>query len=164
MVDTDYRVFAQLRLSSVAQVDKGLRRDAWLSAFNSISRKHVDFVVCRSDDLAIIVAIELDDESHEKGKRRDRDIVVDKILEAAGIPLMRVKAATSYAPNEIKNIFANEMNWGIAGEVAAQNQEAITLEDNADRNGDEAFATWNTSLCTRWPIYWSRPIMTVSKR
>ena len=55
---------------------------------------------------------------------------------------MRVKAATSYAPNEIKNIFANEMNWGIAGEVAAQNQEAITLEDNADGNGDEAFATW----------------------
>ena len=121
-----YRVFAKVRLADVVEVDKGLQRSAWQSAFNAISRKHVDFVVCRSDNMAIVGAIELDDGSHEKGKRKDRDIVVDKILEAAGIPLLRVKAATGYAPSEIRSLLANEMNLSMAGEIAAQSPEPIS--------------------------------------
>jgi len=135
-----FRVFAKVRLADVVEVDKGLQRSAWQSAFNAISRKHVDFVICRSDDMAIVGAIELDDESHAKAKRKDRDIVVDKILEASGISLLRVKAATAYAPNDIKNLLSNEMNLRIADEISAQSPEPTTGPDNGDQSSGEPVA------------------------
>jgi len=138
---TGYRVFAKVRLPDIVEVDEGLQRAAWQSAFNSISRKHVDFVVCRSEDMAIVGAIELDDGSHEKGKRRDRDIVVDKILEAAEIPLLRVKAAPAYAPNEIRNLLANEMKLNIGGEVSAQSPEPLAAPENGDQSSENTVVT-----------------------
>ena len=56
--NTSYRVFAKVGLPDIVEVDKGLQQAAWQSAFNSISRKHVDFVVCRSEDMAIVGAIQ----------------------------------------------------------------------------------------------------------
>ena len=135
-----YRVFAKVRLADVVEVDKGLQRSAWQSAFNSISRKHVDFVVCRSDNMAIVGAIDLDDGSHEKGKRKDRDIVVDKILEAAGIPLLRVKAATGYTPSELTRFLETEMNLKIADENSAQIPEPITGPNNGDQSSEKPVA------------------------
>ena len=140
LVDTGYRVFAKVRLADIVEVNKGLQRSAWQSAFNSISRKHVDFVICRSDDMAFVGAIELDDGSHEKGKRKDRDIVVDKILEAAGITLLRVKAATAYAPNDIRNLLANEMHLSTAVEIAAQSPEPLAVPVNGDQSTEEPVA------------------------
>jgi hypothetical protein len=138
--NTGYRVFAKVRLPDVVEVDNGLQRSAWQSAFNSISRKHVDFVVCRSDEMAIVGAIELDDESHEKSKRRDRDIVVDNILKAAGIPLLRVKAATGYAPNDIRNHLASKMNLSITDEISAQLGEPIATPGNGNQISAEPVA------------------------
>jgi hypothetical protein len=139
--NTGYRVFAKVRLPDIVEVDNGLQRSAWQSAFNSISRKHVDFVVCRSDDMAIVGAIELDDGSHEKGKRKDRDIVVDKILEAAEISLLRVKAAPAYAPNEIRNLLANEMKLNIEGVVLGQSSGPFPVLDSGDQGSEEPVVT-----------------------
>ena len=141
LTNTGYRVFAQVRLADVVQVDKGLQRSAWQSAFNAISRKHVDFVVCRSDDLAIVGAIELDDESHAKGKRKDRDLVLNQILEAADIPLARFKAASAYSPNDINSILLSEMKLSFASEPPAHSQETNPLENNGGLRGENGVAT-----------------------
>ena len=135
-----YRVFAKVRLADVVEVDKGLKRSAWQSAFNSISRKHVDFVVCQSDNMAIVGAIELDDGSHEQRNRKDRDVVVDKILEVAGISLVRVKAATAYAPNEIRGLLVTGMCLRIAAEISAQSPEPLAVPVNGDQSTEEPVA------------------------
>jgi predicted RNA-binding Zn-ribbon protein involved in translation (DUF1610 family) len=135
------RVFAQVRLADIVEVDKGLHRSAWQQAFNIISRKHVDFVVCQSDDMAILGAIELDDGSHQKVRRKDRDVVLGKIFAAASIPLLRVQAASSYAPNEIKSLLGNEMHLSIRDEVIAQCQEPKTVSDNGDQSSRNAANT-----------------------
>jgi hypothetical protein len=134
LANTGYRLFAQVRLADVVQVEKGLSRAAWQSAFNAISRKHVDFVICRSDDMAIVGAIELDDKSHKEGKRKDRDVVLDQILDAAAIPLARFKAASAYTPKEIKSILIDQMKLSFADEVLAEIQEPPAESGNGDQS------------------------------
>ncbi len=137
LTKSNYRVFVQVRLADIVQVDKGLRRAAWQSAFNTISRKHVDFVICKIDDMAIVGAIELDDESHKQGKRIDRDVVVDKILEAAGIPLVRIRAASTYTPNDIKTLLSTQMDIKLADDFSAQGLQSIDPEKSTDSNSEE---------------------------
>jgi len=132
----DYRVFAQVRLADIVQVDKGLPRAAWQRAFNTISRKHVDFVVCRSDDMALIGAIELDDASHQKSKRKDRDLMVDKIFEAAGIPLARIQATATYSPNEIRSLLSNMLSLKLSDGISESEGPAIDQVVNT-QNGSE---------------------------
>lgn len=144
----DYRVFAQVRLADIVEVDKGLPRAAWQSAFNTISRKHVDFVICRSDDMAILGVIELDDESHEKGKQIKRDQVVKKILEAADIPLVRTRAASTYASNEIKNLLSTEVGLKFVGEFSTQSLQSLPPGESTDSNGDESMDSSPHNLLT----------------
>ena len=48
-----------------------------------IQAKHVDFVIC-DKDMHIKVIIELDDSSHDKKDRKERDEFVDLILQSVG--------------------------------------------------------------------------------
>ena len=76
--------------------------DAWRRGYGGrISGKHVDFVLADAATLKIRIAIELDDRSHRRADRQERDAFVDRALEAAGIPIVRVAAAGQY---EIRNL------------------------------------------------------------
>jgi very-short-patch-repair endonuclease len=66
------------------------------AAANRIDRKHVDFVLCDPDRLQPQCAIELDDKSHQRANRQERDEFVERALAAAGLPLVRVKAQAHY--------------------------------------------------------------------
>lgn len=68
---------------------------------NRIDRKHVDFLLCDPATLRPAVGIELDDASHARPDRRDRDKLVDAVFAAAGLPLLRVRAAPAYRPNDL---------------------------------------------------------------
>lgn len=71
--------------------------DAWRQGFGGrIVGKHVDFVLADAGTLAIRGVIELDDRSHARADRRERDAFVDRALDAAGIPILRVPAAGQY--------------------------------------------------------------------
>ena len=106
VVPRGYRVFGKVRIADVLKVKKGLNGSDWQKAFNRISAKHFDYVICRSSDLAILVAIELDDSSHQQRKRRERDEFVDKATKAAGFPLVRVICQRSYSVDEISGLIA----------------------------------------------------------
>lgn len=67
-----------------------------------ISAKHLDFVVIDRLTSRIILAIELDDRSHERPERKQRDAFLNKALEAAHVPLLRVPAARSYNLDDIR--------------------------------------------------------------
>ena len=68
---------------------------------NKIDRKHVDFLLCDPQTMHPLMGIELDDASHNRQSRQERDAFVDQVFEAAGLPLVRVPAQASYAPREI---------------------------------------------------------------
>lgn len=85
------RVFAKVRLADLVYLPKGTAgAQGWL---NRVTSKHVDFVVCRAADLRPVAAVELDDSSHEQARRQTRDRFVESALEAAGLPLLRVRVA-----------------------------------------------------------------------
>lgn len=64
-----------------------------LAAFNKISQKHVDFLVCRPADWMPMLGIELDDPSHERAEVKRRDMFVNAVFAQAGIPLLRIHVA-----------------------------------------------------------------------
>jgi hypothetical protein len=97
----EYRVFAKLRLADLLDV-RGERGAAWLRAFNQISAKHVDFVVCRRETLEVVAAVELDDRSHQAPSRQRRDAFVDRAFATAQLPLVRVPVRRAYLPDEIR--------------------------------------------------------------
>ncbi len=69
---------------------------------NKINRKHVDFLLCYRDKIEPVLGIELDDSSHRRKERLDRDIFVDEVFSAVGLPLVRFRNKQSYAVSEIK--------------------------------------------------------------
>lgn len=68
---------------------------------NRIDRKHVDFVICSPETMKPRVVVELDDTSHARRDRQDRDELVDSALQSAGLPIVRVTARRQYAPAEL---------------------------------------------------------------
>jgi hypothetical protein len=89
----------KVRVADLISVRKGTEN--WQSHFNRISSKHVDFVLLDPQSLRPLLAIELDDKSHDAANRRERDEFVNDALDAAQMPMLRIKAARSYSPAEL---------------------------------------------------------------
>ena len=100
-------VLAQISLAQLIYLpgtnNSNQGRATW---WNKLSRRSVDFLICDPDTLRPLVAIELDEPSHAKPKRQQRDDKVDKALRAAGLPLLRVLAGRSYNTKEIADCIA----------------------------------------------------------
>ena len=71
---------------------------------NKIDRKHVDFLLCDTKTVRPIVGIELDDKSHGRSDRQTRDEFVEKVFQAARLPLVRIPVQHSYKTTEIQAI------------------------------------------------------------
>lgn len=93
-----HAVLAKVRLADLVEADK--RHWLWRANFNRVSSKHIDFVIC---DLALspIIAVELDDSSHRLPERVARDRDVNRILEIASLPLLRIPVQKAYDEVEI---------------------------------------------------------------
>jgi hypothetical protein len=97
------RVFGQVRIADILSVRKGLSKSDRQTAQNKINSKHIDYIVCDSSTLRILCAIELNDKSHEKKKRIERDQFVESAFKAAGIPLLWIKARKGYSIEAIRS-------------------------------------------------------------
>ena len=96
---TQYHIFAKVRLCDIIGVNKGTGR--YQSFFNRIQSNHIDFLICDKVNIRPLLAIELDDSSHQRKSRQQRDEFVDAALKAAGLPLLRIPAAHAYDPTKI---------------------------------------------------------------
>ena len=70
-------------------------------AFNRIAQKHVDFLVCDLTSLRPLFGIELDDASHARADRQERDRFVEQVFTAASLPLLRVPVQRGYSLQEL---------------------------------------------------------------
>lgn len=96
----EYRIFVQVHLGSL--LDEKVKGQNWRAARAHINRKSVDFILADKETLATRLAIELDDRSHEREDRKERDGEVERILKAAGVPLLRVPNAGKFEPSDIQ--------------------------------------------------------------
>jgi len=119
VVGSEFRVFGKVRIADVATVRTMSNRSAWQKAFNRISSKHFDFIVCNSSDLSIVCAVELNDKSHQKNTRKLRDEFVIGVCNAISLPLVEVNAQTAYSIQELKERFSAVLN------VVSSNVEKI---------------------------------------
>ncbi len=98
----DFQVFAMVRMADLLQVEPGNTANRkWL---NSILAKHIDFVLCDNEHLKPLVCIELDDSSHARADRIERDIFVNKAMESAKLPLLRIKTQTHYHAGQLREL------------------------------------------------------------
>lgn len=101
-VDKRVRIYAKVRIADVVRVSPNVDRSHFFRAFNAIACKHLDYVLCEAESCAILAAIELDDRSHERPDRRERDAFVDQVMKAAGIPILHVPAQARYDMRALK--------------------------------------------------------------
>ena len=113
----EFTPVAKVRLVDILQVQRGLSAQRRAAAFNRVSSKHADFVICASDTFRVIGVIELDDKSHRGESRQRRDQFLDAALAAAGIPVLHVPAQRSYSIQDVRNRLASLLRRD-AAEVA----------------------------------------------
>lgn len=104
VVKERYYVFPQVHLSAL--LNHRVKGQEWKYAFSHINGKSVDYVLCDRVTLHPTYAIELDDYTHNKTNRRQRDREVERILEEADITLVRFKNNEA-SENEIIKALAN---------------------------------------------------------
>ncbi|NQU38512.1 MAG: DUF2726 domain-containing protein [Lentisphaerae bacterium] len=109
-VGDQFRIMGKVRLADVIRVRPGLTASARQKALNKIQSKHLDFVACDPNDLSIQFAVELDDKSHGKKGRQDRDVFLDAAMNAAGVPLIRFPARKAYSIHEVFDKLASTLN------------------------------------------------------
>lgn len=100
------KVLGKVRVADVISPNKGMSRSDWQKAFNKISSKHFDFIICDKNKLSVICAIELNDSSHNSKSRKERDILLTEVCKSAGVPLLISTARSTYKLDDIKNLIA----------------------------------------------------------
>ena len=102
-------IFGKVRVADVITPQKGMTRSKWQRAFNKISGKHFDFILCDKNDLSVLCAIELNDGSHNSQRRKNRDTFLKNACNSAKLPLISIRAKKTYNINEIKNYLSDHL-------------------------------------------------------
>ncbi len=103
------RIFGKVRVADVITPGKGIPKSDWRKAFNKISCKHFDFVLCDSKDLSVQCVIELNDNSHSLKSRKERDVFLAEACSSAGLPLIQIPAKSAYSVKEINNLLVQHI-------------------------------------------------------
>ncbi len=101
-IDADQNISCKVRLTDLIEPEKRLKKSEWHKQFNRIKSKHIDFVITDKNTMNTIIAIELDDSSHRRNGRRDRDDFINACLKSANIRLLRLNSYKTYMPERIK--------------------------------------------------------------
>ncbi|NJK80604.1 MAG: DUF2726 domain-containing protein [Chloroflexaceae bacterium] len=91
---------------------------------NKIDRKHVDFLLCNATTMQPLVGIELDDKTHQRKDRQERDAFVDSVFKAAGLPLVHIPVRRAYRTEDIRAQLSPYL--GVSTPVTATPVEAST--------------------------------------
>jgi len=100
-----YYVFPQIHLATI--LDHKIVGQNCNGAFRHIDEKSVDFVLCDKLNIKPILAIELDDRSHENKNRKDRDKIVEGILKEARLPLLRIENHGNFNKEDISQLITD---------------------------------------------------------
>jgi hypothetical protein len=86
-IKNNWLLFCQVDLKQVIQANQKNHN----IAFGKICQKSFDFLICDMNT-APLLAIELDDRSHERADRKQADAEKDYACKSAKLPLLRIKS------------------------------------------------------------------------
>lgn len=101
----DHLVFCQVHLPRVLEV-RAKGADYW-TWFNGIKLLSLDYLVC-TPSMSPVLAIELDDKSHDQPDRKSADQRKTNALQAAGLRLVRVKTTELSSITDLKSLLDPE--------------------------------------------------------
>jgi len=101
IVGSSFMISSKVRLADLFQSRDGRGQKA---AFNKIVGKHVDFVIVHPSTSRILCGIELDDRSHPRPDRIERDRFVNEPFASNHLPLIRIPVARFYDPGQLKSL------------------------------------------------------------
>ncbi len=104
---TQYYVFPQIHLPNI--LDNKVVGQSWKGAFRHIDEKSIDYVICDKAYIKPLLAIELDDRTHEQENRKIRDEEVERILSEAGLPLLRFRNNGHFNKEEIRRVVLEKL-------------------------------------------------------
>jgi Protein of unknown function (DUF2726)/Topoisomerase DNA binding C4 zinc finger len=120
------RVFGMVRVADVLEPNRGMNGKERISALNRITSKHFDFVVCDPNTMAVVCAIELNDKSHARNDRSDRDEFLVSACASAGLPMIQIPCRNSYSVSEIQESVLPHIS-GASPEDAGQQAGGISI-------------------------------------
>lgn len=100
IVDERYTVCPKVNLNDIFYVERPHENQ---TSRNRIDRKHVDFLICEQGSMRPLVGVELDDGSHARKDRQERDAFVERVYEKAGLPLLHFPVGYAYNLKDVSN-------------------------------------------------------------
>lgn len=97
-IQSDWLMMGKVRIADLLAVERHpkVSKSDWFRAFTKISSKHIDYVLVSPKTGIIECCIELDDPSHNRKDRIERDVFVNAAFEQAGLPLLRIPTEKHY--------------------------------------------------------------------
>ena len=95
-------VFSQVSLYNILETKSNLDYKTKTIFFNKIASKSIDFVLVDKKDCRIKLCIELDDSTHKKDKRIERDNFINKLFKDLEIDLLRYPVYNKYYKDTLK--------------------------------------------------------------
>jgi hypothetical protein len=102
-IHSSHRISAKVRLADLFNAAQGPGQQ---TAFNKIVGKHIDFVITDAATSRILCGIELDDSSHSRPERIERDRFVNDLFARHSRPLLRIPFSWTYYPQGLRTELA----------------------------------------------------------
>ena len=97
-----FAVLAKIRFADLVEVSAEVDKKEYMKYFGKIKSKHIDFILCKKDNLYPELLIELNDSSHNKEDRIKRDDFIKKIAEKVGYKMVFVSGTQNLEETIIK--------------------------------------------------------------
>ena len=98
----DFAVLAKIRFADLVEVSAEADKKEYMKYFGKIKSKHIDFILCKKDNLYPELLIELNDSSHNTEDRIKRDEFIKKIAEKVGYKMVFVDGTQNHEETIIK--------------------------------------------------------------
>ncbi len=102
-------VAIKVRVADIVEPRKTLSKRLWWKRFRFLSQKHIDYVLL-NDEYFPILAIELNDRSHDEKHRAKRDKQLANVFYNANVPLLFIPAQRRYDQKNLSKIILNKIN------------------------------------------------------
>jgi hypothetical protein len=90
-----FRVFPKVRLGDFIETTNG--GDERWGSWNRIKSRHVDFLIWDNQAGKVVVAIELDGNSHNGTGAKEADGFKNEVFKTIGLPLHRIRVGSDFA-------------------------------------------------------------------
>lgn len=101
-------ILSKVRMEDIIRVKEELPYSEKSSARGRIKSRHIDFIIADPENLYILLAIELDDNSHKYKKAKEIDQFKNEVFEAVGLPYIR-----TYGYDDIEKLICEKIKLPI---------------------------------------------------